>query len=59
MLTPAHQWPTGVVLTPARRLALAEWATTTGGWIVEDDYDAEFRYDRAPLAALQGLAPAP
>jgi GntR family transcriptional regulator/MocR family aminotransferase len=54
--TPAHQCPTGVVLSPARRLALVEWARA-GGLVVEDDYDAEFRYDRAPLGALQGLAP--
>jgi GntR family transcriptional regulator / MocR family aminotransferase len=57
VVTPAHQWPTGVVLSPARRLALAHWAATTGGWIVEDDYDAEFRYDREPVGAVQGLAP--
>ena len=57
VLTPAHQWPTGVVLSPGRRLALGEWATATGSWIVEDDYDAEFRYDRDPVGALQGLAP--
>jgi GntR family transcriptional regulator/MocR family aminotransferase len=54
--TPAHQCPTGVVLSPARRLALLEWARA-GGLVIEDDYDAEFRYDRAPLGALQGLAP--
>lgn len=54
--TPAHQCPTGVVLSPARRLALVEWARA-GGLVIEDDYDAEFRYDRAPLGALQGLAP--
>ncbi|HEX5203680.1 MAG TPA: PLP-dependent aminotransferase family protein [Actinoplanes sp.] len=53
VLTPAHQFPTGVVLSPARRRALLEW----GGLIVEDDYDAEHRYDRAPVAALQGSAP--
>jgi GntR family transcriptional regulator/MocR family aminotransferase len=57
VLTPAHQWPTGVVLSPARRQALAAWAASTGGWIIEDDYDAEFRYDRDPVGALQGLAP--
>ncbi len=56
VVTPAHQCPTGVVLSPARRLALIEWARA-GGLVVEDDYDAEFRYDRAPLGALQGLAP--
>jgi GntR family transcriptional regulator/MocR family aminotransferase len=57
LLTPAHQWPTGVVLAPARRHALVDWAARTGAVIVEDDYDAEFRYDREPVGALQGLAP--
>src|SRR5215471_5848055 len=57
VLTPAHQWPTGVVLAPERRLALVEWATRTNAVIIEDDYDAEFRYDREPVGALQGLAP--
>jgi GntR family transcriptional regulator / MocR family aminotransferase len=56
LTTPAHQCPTGVVLSPARRAALVEWARA-GGIVIEDDYDAEFRYDRAPLGALQGLAP--
>ncbi|MGD9987906.1 PLP-dependent aminotransferase family protein [Pseudonocardia sp.] len=56
LLTPAHQFPTGVVLAPARRRALLAWAAD-GGLVVEDDYDAEFRYDRAPVPALQGLAP--
>jgi GntR family transcriptional regulator/MocR family aminotransferase len=56
LTTPAHQCPTGVVLSPARRGALVEWARD-GGLVIEDDYDAEFRYDRAPLGALQGLAP--
>ncbi|GAA3217002.1 PLP-dependent aminotransferase family protein [Actinocorallia longicatena] len=53
VLTPAHQWPTGVVLSPARRRALA----ATGLLLIEDDYDAEFRYDREPVGVLQGLAP--
>jgi GntR family transcriptional regulator/MocR family aminotransferase len=56
LTTPAHQCPTGVVLSPARRAALLDWAGR-GGLAIEDDYDAEFRYDRAPLGALQGLAP--
>jgi GntR family transcriptional regulator / MocR family aminotransferase len=56
VLTPAHQFPTGVVLSPARRRALLGWAAA-GGLVVEDDYDAEHRYDRAPVAALQGSAP--
>jgi GntR family transcriptional regulator/MocR family aminotransferase len=55
--TPAHQFPTGVVLAPDRRGALIAWARRTGGLIVEDDYDAEFRYDRDPVGTLQGLAP--
>jgi GntR family transcriptional regulator/MocR family aminotransferase len=55
-VTPAHQSPLGVALAPARRAALLEWAAG-GGVVIEDDYDAEYRYDRAPLAALQGLAP--
>ncbi len=57
IVTPAHQLPTGVALTAARRTALLEWARDRGGVVVDDDYDAEFRYDRAPLASLQGLAP--
>ncbi len=57
VLTPAHQWPTGVVLAPERRLALLDWAARHQAVIIEDDYDAEFRYDREPVGALQGLAP--
>jgi GntR family transcriptional regulator / MocR family aminotransferase len=57
LVTPAHQFPTGVVLAPQRRARLIEWAMETGALIVEDDYDAEFRYDRAPVGSLQGLAP--
>jgi GntR family transcriptional regulator/MocR family aminotransferase len=56
LTTPAHQCPTGVVLSPERRGSLIAWARA-GGLVIEDDYDAEFRYDRAPLGALQGLAP--
>jgi GntR family transcriptional regulator / MocR family aminotransferase len=56
LTTPAHQCPMGVALSPGRRAALVGWARS-GGLVIEDDYDAEFRYDRAPLAALQGLAP--
>jgi GntR family transcriptional regulator / MocR family aminotransferase len=54
--TPAHQSPTGVVLSAARRTALVEWARS-GHLVIEDDYDAEYRYDRAPVGALQGIAP--
>jgi GntR family transcriptional regulator / MocR family aminotransferase len=57
VVTPAHQWPTGVVLAPERRQALVAWAAAHDATIVEDDYDAEFRYDREPVGALQGLAP--
>ncbi|MEV6010202.1 PLP-dependent aminotransferase family protein [Streptomyces sp. NPDC051976] len=57
VVTPAHQYPTGVALHPSRRLALTAWARETGGLIVEDDYDGEFRYDRQPVGALQGMAP--
>jgi GntR family transcriptional regulator / MocR family aminotransferase len=57
VLTPAHQSPTGVVLAPERRHALVEWAEASKATIIEDDYDAEFRYDREPVGALQGLAP--
>ena len=57
VLTPAHQWPTGVVLAPARRQAVVAWARRRAAVLIEDDYDAEFRYDREPVGALQGLAP--
>lgn len=57
LLTPTHQFPLGGPLTPARRATALEWATTTGGVIIEDDYDGEFRYDRKPVGALQGIAP--
>src|SRR5690606_21760809 len=57
VVTPAHQFPTGAVLAPARRTGLLEWAAAGDGVVVEDDYDAEYRYDRAPVGALQGLAP--
>ena len=55
-VTPAHQFPTGVVLSPERRRDLLDWAAG-GGLIIEDDYDAEFRYDRAPVPALHASAP--
>jgi GntR family transcriptional regulator/MocR family aminotransferase len=57
VVTPAHQSPTGVVLAARRRHALVDWAHRTGGFILEDDYDSEFRYDREPVGVLQGLAP--
>ncbi len=58
ILTPAHQTPTGVVLAPQRRHALVDWACRTDATIIEDDYDAEIRYDREPVGAMQGLASA-
>ncbi|MGP3927983.1 aminotransferase-like domain-containing protein [Streptomyces sp. 8N616] len=57
LLTPAHQFPTGVPLHPDRRAAVVDWARRTGGLVIEDDYDGEFRYDRQPVGALQGLDP--
>lgn len=57
LLTPAHQFPTGVVLAPGRRRALLDWAADVDGLVIEDDYDAEHRYDRAPVPALQSSAP--
>jgi GntR family transcriptional regulator/MocR family aminotransferase len=55
VVTAAHQYPTGGVLPPDRRAALADWAARVGALIIEDDYDAEFRYDREPVGAIQGL----
>ena len=57
LCTPAHQFPLGVVLSAARRARLIEWAREHDAWIVEDDYDGEFRYDRRPIGAMQGLDP--
>lgn len=57
LVTPAHQYPTGSVLAPERRLGLLEWARRGDRWVLEDDYDAEYRYDREPVAALHGMAP--
>ena len=57
VLTPAHQSPSGVVLAPDRRQALIAWAHDNDATLIEDDYDAEFRYDREPVGVLQGLAP--
>jgi GntR family transcriptional regulator / MocR family aminotransferase len=58
LITPAHQFPTGVVLAPERRRELLDWATAADALIIEDDYDAEYRYDRAPVPAVQASAPA-
>ncbi len=55
IVTPAHQFPTGAVLSGARRRRLLEWSRKNDALVIEDDYDAEFRYDREPIRALQGL----
>jgi GntR family transcriptional regulator / MocR family aminotransferase len=55
ILTPSHQWPTGGVLSPEARAAVLAWAQRTGALVLEDDYDAEYRYDRAPVGAMHGL----
>ncbi|MFF2368378.1 PLP-dependent aminotransferase family protein [Streptomyces sp. NPDC058122] len=57
LLTPAHQFPMGLPLHPDRRAAVVAWARRTGGLVLDDDYDGEFRYDRQPVGALQGLDP--
>ncbi|MGW0289720.1 MocR-like pyridoxine biosynthesis transcription factor PdxR [Streptomyces tuirus] len=57
LLTPAHQFPMGLPLHRDRRTAVVDWARRTGGLVLEDDYDGEFRYDRQPVGALQGLDP--
>ena len=57
IVSPAHQYPLGVTLAPDRRTALVAWARERDGWIVEDDYDGEFRYDRQPVGTIQGLDP--
>ncbi len=57
LVTPAHHFPHGVPLHPTRRTAIVDWAQRSGGYVLEDDYDGEFRYDRQPVGALQSLAP--
>ncbi|MES2098466.1 MAG: PLP-dependent aminotransferase family protein [Pseudomonadota bacterium] len=57
VVTPAHQYPTGAGMTADRRAALLAWAAANDALVIEDDYDSEYRYDREPLGALQGLAP--
>ena len=54
-VSPSHSFPLGATLSLSRRLALLEWAARTGAWILEDDFDSEFRYSGAPIASLQGL----
>ncbi|MFJ3583551.1 PLP-dependent aminotransferase family protein [Streptomyces sp. NPDC090127] len=55
--TPSHQFPTGIAYSAGRRAALLDWARAVDGYVLEDDYDGDFRYDRAPVGALQGLDP--
>jgi GntR family transcriptional regulator / MocR family aminotransferase len=57
VLTPSHQWPLGGVLSAESRSAILDWASRRGSLVIEDDYDAEYRYDRSPIGAMQGLAP--
>lgn len=54
-VTPSHQYPLGVTMSLSRRLELLQWAQRQGAWIIEDDYDSEFRFDSRPLAAIQGI----
>jgi GntR family transcriptional regulator/MocR family aminotransferase len=54
-VTPSHQYPLGVTMSAARRLELLDWAQRAGAWVIEDDYDSEYRYDSMPIASLQGL----
>lgn len=57
LVTPSHQYPLGVTMSASRRLQLLEWAHNSGSWVIEDDYDSEYRYDSMPIASLQGLDP--
>jgi GntR family transcriptional regulator/MocR family aminotransferase len=54
-VTPSHQFPLGATMSASRRLQLLNWAQRTGAWVIEDDYDSEFRFDARPIASLQGL----
>jgi len=54
-VAPSHQYPLGVTMSAARRLQLLAWAQRSNAWVIEDDYDSEFRYDSMPIASLQGL----
>jgi GntR family transcriptional regulator / MocR family aminotransferase len=56
-VTPSHQYPLGATMSAARRLQLLEWAQSSSAWIVEDDYDSEYRYESMPVASMQGLDP--
>ena len=57
LVTPSHQYPLGMALATERRAALVDWAAAREAWVIEDDYDGEYRFDRDPVGALQGLAP--
>src|SRR5260370_38764920 len=54
-ITPSHQYPLGMAMSAARRMLLLNWAGHTGAWIIEDDYDSEYRFGSRPIASLQGL----
>jgi GntR family transcriptional regulator/MocR family aminotransferase len=56
-VSPSHQFPLGVTMSASRRFQLIEWAQSSGAWIIEDDYDSEYRYESQPIASLQGLDP--
>src|ERR1700683_1553963 len=56
-VTPSHQYPLGATMSASRRLQLLEWAHSSSAWIVEDDYDSEYRYESMPVASMQGLDP--
>lgn len=55
LVTPSHQYPLGVTMSASRRLQLLDWAESNGSWIIEDDYDSEYRYEAMPVTSLQGL----
>jgi GntR family transcriptional regulator/MocR family aminotransferase len=55
LVTPSHQYPLGVTMSASRRLQLLDWAESSGSWILEDDYDSEYRYENMPIGSLQGL----
>jgi GntR family transcriptional regulator/MocR family aminotransferase len=54
-VTPSHQYPVGTTMSASRRMLLLSWASRSGGWIIEDDYDSEYRFGSRPIASLQGL----
>jgi len=55
LVTPSHQYPLGVTMSASRRMQLLDWAENSGSWIIEDDYDSEYRYESMPIPSLQGL----